>query len=138
MTTAKWIILIAGLVAIAFLAYYFLFDGLYFGADKDKAGFDVKEVVQQVSRGEAILFDVRTSEELEELGYAKGATHFDLARLKAGELPQNSKDMKIYTYCRSGARAAEAKAIFQQAGFIDVQSIGGLSDWQEAGGEVVE
>ncbi len=93
-------------------------------------------MMQAVNSGEVALLDVRTNEEWA-TGYAKGAMHFDLARLQAGELPDIAKDKSIYVYCAAGGRAEKAKVILEKAGYTNVINIGGLGDWQDAGGEVV-
>jgi len=42
----------------------------------------------------------------------------------------------VYVYCASGERAEEAKDILIEHGFPEVINIGGLADWQQAGGEI--
>lgn len=91
--------------------------------------------VADVAQGKAILIDVRTDEEWA-AGHAKGAMHFDLARLEQGELPQVSRYANVYLYCRSGGRAGKAKTILEQNGYANVVNLGGLSDWQALGGAV--
>lgn len=91
--------------------------------------------VEQVEAGDATLIDVRTQEEWD-AGHAPQAEHLELARLQAGELPDVPKDATIHVYCRSGNRATTAVEILEQAGYTDVTNIGGLTDWQAAGGEV--
>jgi rhodanese-related sulfurtransferase len=46
------------------------------------------------------------------------------------------KDTKFHVYFRSGNRATTAVEILEQAGYTDVTNIGGLTDWQAAGGDV--
>ena len=96
----------------------------------------VGQITQEVKEGKAVLLDVRTSQERSEDGYIEISTHFDLARLQAGELPDIPKDTKIYAHCKGGTRAGKAKEILEQNGFTDVSNIGGLVDWEEFGGEV--
>lgn len=96
----------------------------------------VARISQEVANGQAMLLDVRTTEEREQDGFAVGSTHFDIARLEAGELPDTATDTKVYTYCKSGGRAGKAETILEEAGFTDVENIGGLSDWEAAGGAV--
>jgi rhodanese-related sulfurtransferase len=91
--------------------------------------------VRQVQAGDAKLLDVRTEEEWD-AGHAPQAERFELSRLEAGELPDVPKDAKIHVYCRSGNRATTAVEILEQAGYTDVTNIGGLTDWQAAGGDV--
>lgn len=98
---------------------------------------DVDRISQEVVNGGAVLLDVRTEEERQQDGYAVNSTHFPIEELRAGELPAFAKDMTVYTYCRSGARAGEAEEILEAAGFANVENIGGLSDWEASGGVVV-
>lgn len=91
--------------------------------------------VADVQAGDATLIDVRTQEEWD-AGHAPQAELFELSRLEAGELPDVAKDATIHIYCRSGNRATTAVAILEQAGYTNVTNIGGLTDWQAAGGDV--
>ena len=132
--TVRYIVLIIIVVA---LAYYFW--PASYGPGVDEAGALNTDVIsRQVSNGDAILLDVRTTQELAVDGYAEGSTHFDLARLQGGELPEYNPDTTIYVYCKAGGRAGTAEGILEGAGYTDVTNIGGLVDWEEAGGAVVQ
>lgn len=98
---------------------------------------DIERVTREVENGEAVLIDVRRSEELDEDGYAPGSIHFPIEQIREGELPDIDKNLKVYTYCKSGGRAGEAKTILEDNGFKKVINIGGLSDWEAAGGAVI-
>ena len=43
----------------------------------------------------------------------------------------------LLAFCRSGGRSAMAANILAKAGFTNVTNIGGLTDWETAGGPVV-
>lgn len=101
------------------------------GPEHDKAG----QAVEDVAADAAVLMDVRSEEEWL-TGHAKGALHWELARLEAGELPDIPKDGRVYVYCAAGGRAGVAKEILIQNEWNDVVNIGGLEDWENAGGEV--
>lgn len=101
------------------------------------SGKNIKSPVELVVAGKAVLIDVRTDEEWN-AGRALGATHFELAKLQKGESPPVPKGSAIYTYCRSGGRAGQAKTILEQRGYADVTNLGGLANWQELGGAVVK
>ena len=94
------------------------------------------DIAREVAEGTATLIDTRTPEEFAE-GHAPDAELFSLQRLQAGELPEASKEEKIYVYCRSGNRSAEAAAILTQAGFENVVDLGGLTDIQALGATLV-
>lgn len=93
----------------------------------------VQQAVQDVGAGKAVLVDVRRDDEWA-AGHAKGAIHFELAKLEAGEMPDIPKDAVVYVYCAAGSRAAKAKEILDANGWTNITSIGGLTDWQNAGG----
>ncbi|MBJ7471386.1 MAG: rhodanese-like domain-containing protein [Solirubrobacteraceae bacterium] len=93
-----------------------------------------KAAIPAIEAG-ATLIDVREQAEWDE-GHATPAELFTLSRLEAGELPEVAKDAKIYVYCRSGRRADIAVDLMRKAGYTDVTNIGGLTDWQTAGGAV--
>lgn len=93
--------------------------------------------MEEVNAGKAYVLDVRRDDEWAE-GHAKPAIHLPVEQIQTGALPNIPKDAKIYTHCRAGGRAATAAGILKKAGYKDVTSIGGLADWQQAGGEVVK
>ncbi len=105
---------------------------------KNDNPLDVAKINREVADGTAILMDVRTTAELATDGYAVDSTHFELIRLQNRELPNYSKDMKIYVYCKAGGRAGKAEVILEENGFTNVTNIGGLIDWETAGGEVAQ
>ncbi len=72
-----------------------------------------------------IYLDVRTEGEWNE-EHVKGALHFSLDRLEAGEFPDIPKDSDVQVYCRSGGRAGIAKEILENAGFSNVSNAGSL------------
>lgn len=128
------LLIIAAIVLIIVLGYLYLPSGPSVSED---GTIDAARITREVERDRAVLMDVRTSMELLTDGYAVGSTHFELARLQGGQLPDYPKDTTIYVYCKVGGRAGQAKEILEQNGFTDVTNIGGLVDWEAAGGEVV-
>ena len=97
---------------------------------------EVKKVIQQVKDGKAVVLDVRRNDEWR-TGHAKDAVHLDSDRLLGlGESPDIDKEMPIYAYCKSGGRAGRVKNELTRRGFTQVYNLGGLSDWEAAGGEV--
>ncbi len=81
------------------------------------------------------MVDVRRDDEWE-AGHAKGAVHFELAKLEASEMPDVPKDATVYVYCAAGGRAQKAKEILEANGWTNVENIGGFADWQAVGGPV--
>jgi rhodanese-related sulfurtransferase len=94
-----------------------------------------ERAVDEVKAGEAVLLDVRSDREFA-AGHAQPTQHLDHADVLDGARPKLAKDETIYVYCRSGRRAEEVVAILEREGYSDVESIGGLKDWEAAGGSV--
>ncbi|MDQ3742602.1 MAG: rhodanese-like domain-containing protein [Actinomycetota bacterium] len=94
-----------------------------------------ERAVDEVAAGEAVLLDVRSDREFA-AGHAARVQHLDHADVLDGARPRLDKDETIYVYCRSGRRAEEVVTILEREGYTDVESIGGLKDWQAAGGPV--
>ncbi len=84
---------------------------------------------------DAVVLDVRTDEE-HAAGHAPRAIHLPLAEIERGARPDVPKETKLFVYCRTGRRAGVAARILREAGFTDVTNIGGLRDWERAGGDV--
>jgi rhodanese-related sulfurtransferase len=146
METKNMVIILAVVIVLAFFGYRLFLapatpesilpaDG---EEEVDEDTLDVEKISQEVLDGLAVLLDVRTDAELAEDGYALNSSHFDVVRLEDGELPDFSKDMKVYVHCKSGGRAGKAETILEDNGWADVTNIGGLVDWIAAGGEIVK
>ena len=92
-----------------------------------------------------LLLDVRDAPELERIGRAGGSHHIPRGMLEFRadpdspfHDPQMQPDRPIVLYCASGGRAALAGKLLKDMGYAHVYHIGGLKDWQEAGGAVDE
>ncbi len=94
------------------------------------------EVQDNIANG-AVLYDVRTPAEYTD-GHFEGATNFNVEDILAGNLPDVSKDKKIYVYCRSGSRSVQATSALKAAGFTDINDLGGLSSVQSIGGKLIK
>lgn len=95
---------------------------------------------EELSRGDAVLIDVREPHEWEE-SHIEGATLVPQASLPeriADVAPEPSQ--RVLLHCRVGNRAARAADALQgELGYENVASIaGGIEAWQEAGLPVVE
>jgi phage shock protein E len=97
--------------------------------------FSIDTVNSDVENG-ALFLDVRTPEEYAD-SYISGAENFPLQDLQQGKTPQAEIQDKIYVYCRSGNRSAEAKSILEQSGYTNVVDLGGLEDVVAIGGQKV-
>ncbi len=74
------------------------------------------------------LIDVREPAEYEE-NHADNAINVPLGDIQNGVFSKIDKTKPIYVYCRSGVRAGKAKVALEAAGYKNVTSLGGLSDW---------
>lgn len=97
---------------------------------------EFSRIEQEVNSGEAAMLDVRTPEEFI-AGHAAVAENFSLQQLQAGQLPDIDKNTKLYVYCRSGNRSVEASTLLRNAGYTDVVDLGGLTDIQTLGANLV-
>lgn len=97
---------------------------------------DIQEITRQIESGEAVLIDVREQDEWDE-GHIKGAHHIPLGNLSSETTRGFSQELPVYVHCRSGGRAARAEAVLRTLGFSKVENIGGIIQWQEAGGELI-
>lgn len=84
----------------------------------------------------APLIDTRTPEEFNE-SHIQEALNLPLDNIKAGAVPNAQKDEKIYLYCRSGNRSAEAKLILEKVGFTNIVDLGGMNEVVALGAKAV-
>ena len=98
-------------------------------------GEDTDPRVAAVDKGDATLIDVRTKKEWD-TGHAEKAVLLPIEDVKRGARPEVAKDRTVLVYCRTGRRAAEVVKILEREGWKDVRNIGGLKDWERAGGEL--
>ncbi|MGB8624242.1 MAG: rhodanese-like domain-containing protein [Paracoccaceae bacterium] len=103
----------------------------------------LNEAIEKVARGELTLIDVRDMGEMQRSGRAEGAIHIPLAvfRMKVDPAsaefhPDLALDRPVALYCASGARSQMAAELMLHMGFTEVYNLGGLSQWQQAGGPV--
>jgi rhodanese-related sulfurtransferase len=76
------------------------------------------------------LVDVREPSEFN-AGYIEGAQLIPLGTIETDfEVAIPDKDAKIFVYCRSGNRSAQAAKKLVDLGYTNVFDIGGILDWQ--------
>lgn len=104
---------------------------------------DDADLVDAVASGRTVLIDVRNHDEVQASGKAQGAVHIPLSLLPMQADPRHpdthpalSTDMPIAVYCASGGRSAMACQQLKRLGYGEVVNIGGLRDWQKAGGRI--
>ena len=101
------------------------------------------EAVSRVTAGDLTLIDVRDQGELAATGRAQGALHVPLMvlRMKCDPsspecLAELSTDKPVAVYCASGGRSQMAAQVLISLGYREVHNLGGLFDWQAAGGAI--
>jgi phage shock protein E len=102
-----------------------------FGISTKKTGtLSMQEAKQELAKdGSIILLDVRDTDEYRE-GHIQGSINIPLHILPA-VLPQKltDKNARIFVYCLSGARSAQASRWLRQNGYENVVNIGGIYSW---------
>lgn len=96
---------------------------------------ELKKVSENLPENTVIL-DVRTQGEVERTGTVPGATHIDLAELRAriGEL---NPEHTFYVYCAKGLRGYLASLILKHNGFKNIKNVsGGFGMWMRLGYQV--
>ena len=93
----------------------------------------------------ALLVDIRDGVELERAGRATGSHHIPRGMLEFRADPASPQadpelrfDRPVVLHCASGGRAALAGKLLKEMGYARVYNLGGLTDWQQAGGPVEE
>jgi phage shock protein E len=90
--------------------------------------FFVVLLVSTYSLAEVVWIDVRTSLE-HEIDSIDGDLRISHSEIVPGvEKLFPDKDTAIRLYCRSGGRAGTAEQALKNAGYTDVENIGGISD----------
>ena len=77
-----------------------------------------------------LLLGIRDAPELEKKERADPASPF--------HDPAQRKDRPVLLHCASGGRAALAGKLLRNMGHPEVWNLGGLKDWKDGGGPVVE
>jgi rhodanese-related sulfurtransferase len=98
---------------------------------------------EMLSKGDALLVDVRDAAEVEKTGKAAGAVNVSRGMLEFkadADSPYHdkafSKDKAIILYCASGGRSALAGKTLKELGYGKVYNLGGFKDWAESGAPV--
>ena len=103
---------------------------------QDSPSLTLNSIESDLAAG-AKLIDVRTPEEYM-TGHAPGSVNLPLDSIFAGTKPSDDTSTKVYVYCRSGNRSAQAAQKLRDLGFANITDIGGLADWQSLGGSLIQ
>lgn len=94
----------------------------------------VEEAEEKVTKGEAVLIDVREKSDWDE-SRAAGAYHLSRGTVEL-EIEEKIPNVHqpIICYCGGGSRSALTADSLQKMGYTNVRSLaGGLRRWKEAG-----
>ena len=96
-----------------------------------------------ITKGKALVLDVRDAPELEKSGKVAGAVHHSRGMLEFRADPESpffdknfAKEKTIIVYCASGGRAALAGKVLKDMGYGQVYNLGAFKDWAENGGAI--
>ncbi|XP_013779371.2 heat shock protein 67B2-like [Limulus polyphemus] len=109
------------------------------------------ELCNLVKANKMTLIDVRTFQELKDVGLIPGSLNIPLAEVedafrllpnefekKYGSSQPSKNDENIIITCRSGRRAKDAIQILEKLGYNKIRCYcGSFLDWVEKGGKVV-
>lgn len=99
------------------------------------------QVAEELERGDAVLVDLRESEELAATGAIPGSVHAPRGMLEfyadpdlPYHKPELERDRRIILHCASGGRSALAAKTLKDMGYSDVAHLdGGIRKWAEEG-----
>ncbi|MGB8315702.1 MAG: rhodanese-like domain-containing protein [Aestuariivirga sp.] len=101
------------------------------------------EARDMVSKGNALILDVRDAPEVEKSGKVAGAVHVSRGMLEFRADPDSpyhdksfAKDKTVIVYCASGGRSALSGKVLKDLGYQHVYNLGAFKEWAESGGEI--
>ncbi len=92
-----------------------------------------KAIISSDNNG--VILDLRTSEEITNKGYIKGAVQLDfLSKDAEKQIDKLDKNKTYYIYCAAGGRSGDAAEYMQSHGFKRVYNLQkGFSEWIQKG-----
>jgi rhodanese-related sulfurtransferase len=102
---------------------------------------DPDAVEQELAAGDAVLVDIRETEELEASGRIPGSVHVPRGMLEFRADPSSpyhqdpmDPSKRVILHCASGGRSALAATVLEEMGYDRVAHLdGGITAWKEAG-----
>lgn len=99
------------------------------------------QVERELASGEAVLIDLRDSDERAKNGVIPGAVHVTRGMLEFRADPSTpyhepalQPDRRIILHCASGGRSALGAKTLQEMGYANVAHLdGGINAWKESG-----
>ena len=115
-------------------------------AKKDIENLSPEKAQAEISKGNAVLIDIREAEELKTNGKIAGSTHAPRGMLEfyadsslPYHKPEFDKNKRLILYCASSGRSALAVQTLRNMGYTNVAHIdGGFKAWKAAGLPVIE
>lgn len=115
-------------------------------AKQEIENLTVEEAARELQNGEAVLVDIRESEERAQSGFIPEAIHVPRGMLEFYSDPASPvhrsemvPDKRIILYCAGGARSALGVCTLQELGYTNVAHLeGGFAAWAAAGQPVEE
>lgn len=100
--------------------------------DTTGTALSFKKFERKIKKKNAVVLDVRTTEEYSEGFIPKAINYNVLDSLKFVNAVQPlDKNKKYFLYCKSGRRSGKALLMMKNMGFENVQHLsGGISAWQ--------
>lgn len=100
-----------------------------------------QQVMEELSKGNVLLVDIRDGEELKQNGKIANSLHASRGMLEfyadaatPYHKPEFDKSKRIILHCASGGRSALAAVTLKEMGYEQVAHMdGGLKAWKEAG-----
>lgn len=106
---------------------------------------DASHAIENHGNENAVFVDVRDAVSLAQTGTIAGSVHAPRGLIEfladdthALHKAEFDKSKQFYLVCAAGGQAALAGKTLVDMGFENVTNIGGISDWQEAGGKTQE
>ena len=88
---------------------------------------DINQGVEECRKdGNAVLLDVRTSQEYRE-GHIPDSINVPLQKLAEVKNVIRDTELPVYAYCYSGARSRQATELLRKMGYTNVKNIGGIA-----------
>lgn len=105
-----------------------------------------QQALDEISKGDAIVIDIREPEELKQNGKITGSINAPRGMLEfyadptlPYHKPEFNKEKRIILYCASSGRSALAVKTLKEMGYTNVAHIdGGVKAWKEAGLPLVQ
>lgn len=118
---------------------------IFLGSKSNTSGSDSSNNIQSVEQESKTLsmeiesvngqiIDVREPEEYID-NHIDKAINIPLGDILSGDFSKIESKKPIYVYCRSGARAEQAKLVLEKSGYENVTNLGGLNNWIAKKGE---